>query len=194
MASTLKDNSHVNPGCLPIVAVYWRIIDLDTALDILPTISGDPAAAISGEHALFTGGTFLEPEVNFDYFNGVTTQIKITKIIKDSCGKISNPAEMIAKVDDVTGDFEIDCGAGSSLAFANQVQSYTATYPDNTDITLVNIPTEPESVVVHKNQSFKLILNTDFTVAGNTVTILIGSTDPTVLDPDVFDITYTYNP
>ena len=192
MPTTLKDNSHVNPGCLPIVTVYWRIIDMDTSLDILPTISGDPAADISGEHVLFTGGTFLEPEVNFDYFNGVTTQIKITKIIKDSCDKISNPAEFIAAVDEITGNFEIDCGVG--IEFANQIETYTAPYPNDTDIVLLNIPSSPDGIIIIKNNSLKLILTQDFTVAGNTITLLIGSDEPTAPDPDVYDITYPYNP
>ena len=192
--TTLKDNSHVNPGCLPIATVYWRVIDMDTGNDILSTISGDPAADITGAHVMFTGGTYLEPEINFDYFNGITTEIKIVKIIKDSCSKISPPAELVVKADDISGEFDIDCAGGTAISFANHVETFTEAYSDNTVITLANIPVSASAVTVTKNFSLKLILNQDYTVSGNNVTILTGSDEPTVMDPDVFDINYAYNP
>lgn len=190
MSQILADNSIVNAGCAPITMVYWRIVNMDTSLDILVATGDVPGADATGIHTSFVGGTFLEPEVNFSAFNGVATQIKFIKQIKDSCGNLSPKEEIIFNADATSGNFEIEC-MGVTIAFAKEVTEYTASYPDNSDITLANIPMA-NSIQVTKNNSLVLVEDTHYTVSGVTVTILNGSDDPTPTDTDVFEISYAY--
>jgi hypothetical protein len=83
-------------------------------------------------------------------------------------------------------------GGGGGSTPANQIETYTSSYTDNTVINLSNTPINPSSVFITKNRSLKLILNIDFTISGSAITILVGSDDPTVPDPDIFDINYSY--
>lgn len=189
MGTILKDQSIVNAGCTPIQMVYWRIVDMDTSLDILTATGGAPGADITGLHASFIGGTYLEPDVNFAAFNGITTQVKFIKQIKDNCGHISPKLEMIFSVDITSGNFEIECDHG--IAFAKEVQVYDAAYPDDSLISLANIPLSG-SVSVFKNFSLILQEGVHFNVVGTDIEIITGSTDPTVSDTDVFIINYAY--
>lgn len=163
---------------------------MDTSLDILASSGGVPTADISGLHAAFTGGTYLEPDFDITVFNGVASQVKLIKQIKDSCSNISSALEIIYTADPLTSDFEIECG--SSIAFNKVTQEFTATYADNTDIALPHTPLSG-SVSVFKNNSQILEETTHFNIVGTNIRILQGSDEPTPTDKDIFIIQYAYN-
>ena len=190
MATILKDQSIINAGCTPIAMVYWRIVNMDTDLDILEATGGLPGADITGIHAAFIAGTYLEPDVDFAAFNGVATKIKFIKQIKDSCSNISPKLEMIFSADETTGNFEIQC-EGQVIAFGKETQQYTDVYADDTAIVLPNIPL-PGSVSVFKNNSLILTEGEHFTISGTSIILTYGSTEATALDPDNYIIQYAY--
>lgn len=82
---------------------------MDTNLDILASSGGIPGADISGLHAAFVGGTYLEPDFDISVFDNVATKIKLVKQIKDSCSNISAPLEIIYAADELTGTYDISC-------------------------------------------------------------------------------------
>lgn len=193
MAITLKDNSTVNASCAPITMVYWRIVNMDTALDILSASGGNPATDITGLHASFTGGTYLDPIFDITAFNNVASQIKVIKQVKDSCGNLSKQFEMLFNADEVTGLYDSICdNVAGAINFANQIFEFTASYADAEVLTLSNIPLAG-SVMVSKNNSQVLEEGTQFTIAGSTIVLTYGSDFASPSDPDRYQVNYAYS-